>query len=84
MSNVPEWLSKHDADLRPGMNGKKWLVLFGGSPRYNLTVVPAKGQFECAVTQTVNGKRLDTGKIGADVESALQLGLEDLRTHLGW
>jgi hypothetical protein len=42
------------------------------------------GKFGCSVTQTVNGKRLDSGASYATLEDALRGGLEDLRKALGW
>jgi hypothetical protein len=58
--------------------------LLSGSPQYRLDVIPAKGRFTCAVTQSVNGKRLDPGTDHVTAEEALQAGLHKLREALGW
>jgi hypothetical protein len=81
---TPEWLKDHDGELKPGLNGNAWLVLIGGRPAYRLVAPPAKNQFSCAVTQTVNGRRLDKGTAYPTSAAALQGGLEELRQALGW
>ncbi len=83
-TTVPDWLSRHGCDLRAGLNGQRWLVILGGSPQYILAVLPAKGGFSCGVSQSVNGKRVDSGKVWPTPEAALECGLEDLRANLGW
>lgn len=81
---TPEWLSKHGGELRPGPLGGAWYVYFDGEPQYELTPVPAGGKNSCRVTQTINGRRLDSGGVHGTVEDAMQGGLEDLRMALGW
>ncbi len=81
---TPDWLARHDGELRRGLGSFTWLVLLSGSPQYRLDVVPAKGRFSCAVTQTVNGKRLDPGTACPTTLDALNAGLEKLRESLGW
>ena len=81
---TPDWLSKRDGDLRRGLGKSTWLVLLNGSPQYRLDVVPAKGRFACALTQTVSGKRLDPGTEQPTPLDALHSGLEKLRETLGW
>ena len=82
---TPEWLTKRDGTLTPGLRDFITVVALGGQPNYRLEVRPAGGQFTCSVTQSVNGKRLDDG-LGraATAEAALTGGLEQLRTYLGW
>jgi hypothetical protein len=60
------------------------MVYFDGGPQYLLEPVPAKGQYACRVSQTINGKRLDKGGVWTTREEALQGGLADLREALGW
>ena len=81
---TPDWLAKHDGELRPSSAGPYWLVLLDGEPQYRLTPVPAAGKYSCQVMQTVNGRRLDSGGTYPTREEALQGGLEDLRKALGW
>ena len=49
-----------------------------------LLPVPAKGAFSCRVTETINGRRLDSGAIYPSREEAVSAGLEELRKALGW
>ena len=82
---VPDWLKLHDGSLKQGVRPETTFVLVGGQPLYKLEVHPAEGKFACAVTQTVNGKRLDDAKANyATVDAALAGGLEQLRNVLGW
>jgi hypothetical protein len=82
---TPDWLTLHDGSLRRGLNDTDWLVMFGPDPQYRLVARPAAGgQSTCAVTQTVNGRRLDKGGVAPTTEAALRAGLEDLRQALGW
>lgn len=81
---TPDWLTRHGCTLQPGTDGNTYLVLLGGEPQYLLVPVPIAGQFGCSVTQTINGRRLDSGRSFPTVEEALRGGLEDLRKALGW
>jgi hypothetical protein len=81
---TPDWLADHDGVLRRGVGNNSWVVLIGGRPLYRLVVTPAKNQFSCAVVQLNNGRRLDRGGTFPSAEAALQGGLNDLRTALGW
>ena len=81
---IPEWLSKHGGHLQPAANGQGVMVYFAGEPQYFVLVRPAAGQFASQVSQTINGKRLDSGKIYGSEEEAIRGGLEDLRNALGW
>jgi hypothetical protein len=81
---VPDWLKIRDGGLVKGLNDRTWLVGTGGAPNYRIEVLPAKGQFTCAILQTNNGKRLDEGKVYPTSDAALAGGLEELRGKLGW
>ena len=80
----PDWLTRRGGELRRAPDGSGWLVLLGGSLAYKIVVAPAKGQFTCAVTQTVSGKRLDKATTFPTADAALAGGLAELREALGW
>ncbi len=81
---MPEWLSKREGSLRHGLNDRTVFVFLGDQPQYRLDVRPAGGKFGCAVTQTVNARRLDDDVTYATAADALSGGLEQLRNKLGW
>jgi hypothetical protein len=81
---TPEWLTNHGGELRLGKIGGSASVSFAGQMQYVLWPVPAKGQFSCRVTETINGKRLESATTYPSMEDALRGGLEDLRKALGW
>jgi hypothetical protein len=81
---TPDWLAQHDGNLQAAWDAKSYLVMLGNKPQYQLVPVPAGGKFACAVTQTVNGRRLDRGGTFPTLEDAVRGGLEDLRSALGW
>jgi hypothetical protein len=81
---TPDWLVRHDGALRQTSLPKTWVVLLRGEAQYRLVTAPAGGQHACQVTQTVNGKRLESGSKFPSEEEALRGGLEDLRKALGW
>ena len=81
---TPDWLARHDCQLRLVEHGAAWAVYLGNEPQYLLQLVPVAGKHGCKVTQTINGRRLDNGTAHATPEEALQAGLEDLRRYLGW
>jgi hypothetical protein len=70
--------------LRESTTGGTWLVLLNGEPQYRLAPDPAAGKWGCDVTQTNNGRRLNSGGTYPTLEDALRGGLEDLRKALGW
>ena len=81
---VPDWLAKRDGTLKPGVQPLMWFVLIGGL-EYKVEARPAAGKFECAVQQSVNGKRLDDPKLTyPSTDAALAGGLDQLRAALGW
>jgi hypothetical protein len=84
MMTAPEWLTKRDGALKPGISDGVLFVLIGGKPLYRLDVRPAGGQFACAVMQTVNGKQVGDGATYASSEASLTGGLDQLRNALGW
>jgi hypothetical protein len=60
------------------------MIFFDGQPQYFVLPRPAGGKFGREVTQTINGKRLESGATYATAEEAVKGGLEDLRKALGW
>jgi hypothetical protein len=83
-ATVPDWLKARGAELRPSKDGHTWTVCFAGLPQYLLEPLPSRGKFNCRLTQTVNGRRLDGTGLYPTREEALQGGLDDLRKALGW
>jgi hypothetical protein len=81
---APDWLEKHAGRLLPSKDGRSWLVYVGDEPQYLLMPTPAKGEFCCRVSQTINGQRLDGEGTYPSPEDAVRGGLEDLRKALGW
>jgi hypothetical protein len=81
---MPDWLTKHGGDLRPSKDGRSYMVFFAGQMQYVLALVPVKGKFGCRVTQTINGRRLDSGRSYDTPNDAVRGDLEDVRKALGW
>ena len=82
---VPDWLILRAGSLKPGVRPETQFVLVGGQPLYKLEVRPATGKFTCAISNTVNGKRLDDGTITyPGTQEAFTGGLDQLRAKLGW
>jgi hypothetical protein len=83
--SAPEWLTLRAGAIKPGVRPETRFVLVGSQPLYKLEARPAAGKFICAVTNTVNGKRLDEASFTyASAEEAFTGGLEQLRNKLGW
>ncbi len=80
----PDWLSKREGGIAPGLDPQTKLVTLQGHPLYRLFATTAKGQMTCVITQTNNGERLDGGKSYPNVDAALTGGLDELREKLGW
>jgi hypothetical protein len=80
----PEWLTRHGGSLKPGNDGKAYLVYVNGEAQYIVMPVPADGKYACQVVQTINGKRLDDAKVYETLDQAATGGLEALRAALGW
>ena len=81
---APDWLTKRGGELRPGPFRDVWYVFLDGEPHYALAPIPAEDKHSCRVTQTINGRRLDSGGVCATADEAVRGGLEDLRKALGW
>lgn len=81
---TPHWLTQRSGELRLATDGHSASVYFAGQLQYVLLPIPAKGQHACRVTETINGRRLESQKTYATSEQALQGGLDDLREKLGW
>ena len=82
---VPDWLTARGGTLKPGVRPETTFVLLEGQPLYKLELRPAEGTFACAVSNTVNGKRLDDCAITyGTAAAALAGGLDQLRKALGW
>jgi hypothetical protein len=81
---IPDWLSKHGGHLQPAANGHGVMVYFDNEPQYFIIVRPVAGRFGREVTQTINGKRLESNRIYDTDGEAIRGGLEDLRDALGW
>jgi hypothetical protein len=82
--SAPEWLVKHGGEIQTAAQGAGCMIYFDGQPQYFVLLRPAAGKFGCEVTQTVNGKRLESGATYATADEAVHGGLEDLRKALGW
>jgi hypothetical protein len=81
---TPDWLTRRGVELVSSKDGHSWLVYLGKEPQYLLRTVPVKGSLGCQITQTINGRRLDSGTTYPSVDAALNGGLEELRKTLGW
>jgi hypothetical protein len=82
---LPEWLKSRGGALEPGVRPETTFVMLEGNPQYKLEVRPATGIYACAVSSTVNGKRLDDPKTTyPNAAAALAGGLDQLRNALGW
>jgi hypothetical protein len=77
-------LTQRGGTIRPGIDGRSWLVYFDGQPQYQVSPVPVTGKFGSQVMQTINGRRVETRGTFANAEEAVRGGLEDLRKALGW
>jgi hypothetical protein len=84
MPTNPEWLTRHGGGLRAGADGHSCLVLFDGQPQYLVTAVPAAGQYNGQVVQTINGRRVPNPAIYPTAAAAVSGGLDELRKALGW
>ena len=81
---TPDWLKLRDGSLASGLQPGTVYISVAGRPQYRLDARPAKNQFVCSVTQTVNGKRLDDKDGYPTADAALVGGLDQLRVKLGW
>jgi hypothetical protein len=81
---TPDWIQQRGGEVRLGKDGHSASVYFAGQLQYVLVPVPAKGQHACRITETINGKRVDSGRTYPGAADALRGGLEELRAYLGW
>lgn len=81
---TPDWLAKRDGAIRLGPDGKTWYVAVEGKPLYRLRPTPAKGGFTCLITETVNGRPVVCDVIAPDLNQAVEMGLDQLGSRLGW
>ena len=82
---APEWLTKRDGALKPGLRDYIAIVMIANRPEYRLEVRPASGKFACVVSYTVNGKLIDDGKEShPSADAAWANGLSRLQAKLGW
>ncbi len=84
MVTTPDWLVQHEGELREGKDGQSCSVYFAGQLQYVLVPLPAKGKHTCRVTETINGRRLESATTYPTAAEAVRGGLEDLRKALGW
>ena len=81
---TPDWLTRHNGELRANPDGESFAVYFGHELEYLLHVFPVQGKYSCTVKQSVNGKHLESAAAHPTREDALRGGLDDLRKTLGW
>lgn len=81
---APEWLTRHGGELKSGIDGRSWFVIFRQEPQYVLKPAPVSGRFGCSIMQTTNGRWLPGTGTHPNAEDALRAGLEQLRQTLGW
>ncbi|MFO0929226.1 MAG: hypothetical protein U0736_19750 [Gemmataceae bacterium] len=81
---TPDWLAQHGGELRFGREAASCSVYFAGQLQYVLLPVPARGKYACHVSETVNGRRLESDKTYPTLIDAYRGGLDDLREKLGW
>jgi hypothetical protein len=85
MMVIPDWLRQRGGSLKAGVRPETTFVMLEGNPLYKLEVRPAEGKFACAVSETVNGRRLDDPQATyPDPAGALTGGLAQLQNALGW
>lgn len=82
---TPDWLAQRDGDLRGSAMNPAVSVYFAGQLQYVLLAVPAKGdKHACRISETINGRRMDSPTLYDSPRAALEGGLNELRTKLGW
>jgi hypothetical protein len=81
---IPDWLSKREAKLDKGPDPQTWFVSFNHQIQYVLAAVPVAGKFGCTITQSINGKRVESPRTYEKADEAINGGLEELRQCLGW
>jgi hypothetical protein len=81
---TPDWLVKHNGELRLSNDQRYWVVYLSKEPQYLLRPVPAAGKVGVEVEQSINGRRLEGKQTYPSETDAIKGGLEDLRKVLGW
>jgi len=81
---VPEWLTQRGGTLVHNAVAYSVSVFFAGQLQYVLIAVPAKGKHACRISETINGRRVESATTYDSAEAALAGGLNDLRAVLGW
>ncbi len=84
MITTPDWLTLRGGELKPSTDGRSVSVYFAGQLQYALVAVPAKGKYACRISETINGRRIESPTVYETTTDALQGGLNDLRGKLGW
>jgi len=84
LPTAPDWLTKRDGSLKPGLREYIALVVISDRPEYRLEVRPAAGKFACVVSYTNNGKLIDGQESQPTVDAAWADGLARLKNRLGW
>ena len=82
--SAPNWLTQRSGSLTLSSDGHTWFFMLGKEAMYRLAVRPAEGQFSCQITQTINGRPIESKGIFPTPDEAVRGGLEDLRKALGW
>ena len=81
---TPDWLAQREGELRGSAMNPAVSVYFAGQLQYVLLAVPAKGKYTCRISETINGRRMDSPTVYDTARAALEGGLNELRTKLGW
>jgi hypothetical protein len=81
---APEWLTKREGALKPGLRDYIAIVMIANRPEYRLEVRPASGKFACVVSYTTNGKLIEGHESQPTADAAWAEGLTRLQAKLGW
>lgn len=81
---IPAWLTGHGAALHKGHAAHVWFVISNKQAHYRLVAVPVGGRYGCAITQSINGRRIASDSQADSAEDAILRGLDDLGKALGW
>jgi hypothetical protein len=81
---IPSWMTERGATLKKGNSDHVWFVLCNNQPHYRLVAVPVSGRFACAITQSINGRRIASDRQADSAADAILNGLDDLGKALGW
>ena len=84
LPTAPDWLTKRDGSLKPGLRDYIAFVVISDRPEYRLEVRPADGKFACVVSSTNNGKLIEGQASQPTADAAWADGLTRLKTQLGW